>query len=245
MNRRLFRRSVRLLMPDRPGVLAEVTSVLAAADIDILRLEVWPEDQDRVYDDLTLEASDPETISGALRNLRGRGFDVATLPDHWWLRDWASEVFDAIDAIDAAADLMAELDIVLDVACRLANTSHAALVARVAGGGAVGHRMDALARAFDPTWITWSGHAHLVADVEESVMENRTGPAQSLEPIDAVSGLAVEIPGPTAASATLAVVGVRPSFLPAEVTRIERYAALVGRMHPVEPILTAVGPDVT
>lgn len=52
-------------------------------------------------------------------------------------------------------------------------------------------------------------------------------------------GLAVEIPGPTAASAVLAVVGIRPPFVTAEVTRIERYAALVGRLHPIEPVLVA------
>ncbi|CAN5900909.1 hypothetical protein BH23ACT5_BH23ACT5_12150 [soil metagenome] len=61
--------------------------------------------------------------------------------------------------------------------------------------------------------------------------------ASILEPVDGVHGLAVEIPGPTAASAVLAVVGIRPQFLASEVARIERL--LVGRLHPLEPVLSA------
>ncbi len=68
----------------------------------------------------------------------------------------------------------------------------------------------------------------------------RPGPPGSLEPIDRVHGLAVEIPGPTAASAVLGVVGVRPPFLAAEVTRLEHFASLVGRLHPIEPVLAAM-----
>ncbi len=237
------RRSVRLLIPDRPGTLAEVTAALAEREIDIVRLEVWPEGEERVYDDLTLEAPHPEPISGALRELRGRGYEVATLPDHWWLRDWASEVFDALDALDAAADRTAELDIILDAARRLANTSHALMVSRIPGGEPLGHRVDELARAFDPGWIRWKGHPHLIAEVETSILEGRTGPVELLEPVDAVHGLAVEVPGPTAASAVLAVVGVRPPFLGAETTRIERYGSVVGRLHPVEPILGVAGTE--
>lgn len=36
------RRSIRLVVPDEPGALAEVTSILAGEGIDIVRLEVWP-----------------------------------------------------------------------------------------------------------------------------------------------------------------------------------------------------------
>ncbi len=235
------RRSVRLLMPDRPGALAEVSSVLAERQIDIVRLEVWPVDEGGVYDDLTLEAADPEHISLALRDLRGRGYEAATLPDHWWLRDWANEVFDAVEALDAANGWAEELDVILDAARRLANTSHAVLVSRVPGREPVGHRVEEISRSFDPAWIAWSGRPDLVAEMKTSIAEGRTGAVESLEPVDAVRGLAVEIPGPTAASAVLAVVGVRPPFLSAEATRIERFAALAGRLHPVEPILSVAG----
>jgi hypothetical protein len=233
------RRSIRLVVPDRPGALAEITAILADAAIDIVRLEVWPGTDEVVYDDLTLETPTPGRIDGAVRELRAHGYETVTLPEHWWLRDWANEVFEAIEALEGARTRSEELDAVLDAAARLANVSHAAVVSAPAGGRRVGHRVDRLAGAFEPAWIRWGGELRAVATVEQTMRDVTEGIASTLEPVDAVHGLAVEIPGPTAASAVLAVVGVRPPFVAAEVARIQRYASLVGRLHPVEPVLAA------
>lgn len=231
------RRSIRLTMPDRPGALADVTAVLAGLDIDIVRLEVWPGDEEAVHDDLTLESANLDEIHQAVRDLRGRGFTVSTLPDHWWLRDWAHEVFEAVQALDVAASQTEELDIVLDAACRLANTSHSVVVNDAPGGEPSGYRVERLSHDFDPGWITWTGPDHAVSGIQTMLGPVRPDRVDRLAPVDAVHGLAVEIPGMTAAGAYLGVVGVRPPFLPAETTRVERYAALVGRLHPVERAL--------
>lgn len=233
------RRSLRLVVPDRPGSLAEVTAILADRGIDIVRLEVWPGTDRIAYDDITIQADSAEAIDLAVRELRSHGYDTVTLPEHWWLRDWAAEVFSAIDRLERSTTRSEELDTVVDTAARLANTSHAMISSAPAGGRRANHRMSDLVSAFDVGWIAWGGNERAVGAAVSAMAEASSGPPGRLEPIDAVHGLAVDIPGPTAASAVLAVVGVRPPFLPAEVARIDRYASLVGRLHPVEPVLAA------
>lgn len=238
MQERTYTRSIRLELPNRPGALAEATAILAAWEVDIVRLEVWPEGH-VVYDDLTLAAAGPEFISRAVRKLRGSGFEAATLPDDWWLRDWAREVFDAVEGLESAGSPEAELDVVLDVACRLANTSHSGLVAEFPGSEPVGRRIGDLARDFDSSWIRWAGPPDLVSTVERVILEHRTGPPEKLKPVDPVNGLATEVAGATATPTILVVVGTRAPFLAAEQSRVERFGRLVGRLQSLEPGLTA------
>lgn len=240
------RRSIRLAVPDRPGALAEVTSVLADHRVDIVRLEVWPADEDgagdqpTAHDDISLAAAEPGQIDGAIRQLRDLGFETLTLPENWWLRDWAVEVFNAVARLDASPELSRQLDAVVEIASRLANTGHAAVIADPPGGRRSHHGLVPMAAELDPTWIQWAGDERMVTRFLSAFADAANGPTSSLRPVDSVHGLAVEIPGPTAASAVLGVVGMRPPFLTAEVTRLEHFASLVGRLHPIEPVLAAM-----
>lgn len=150
----------------------------------------------------------------------------------------ANEVFEAIESLNRATTRAEELDTVVGAASRLANTSHGVIVSAPAGALRAAHRMEDPATTFEPHWITWKGSQRCVSAVETAMADVGVDHPSILEPVDAVHGLAVEIPGPTAASAVLAVVGVRPPFLASEVARIERFASLVGRLHPLEPVLS-------
>lgn len=169
-------RSIRLVVPDRPGALAEITAILADGGIDIVRLEVWPGSDGVAYDDVTLEAGDAARIDTAVRELRAHGYETVTLPDHWWLRDWANEVFEAIETLETATTRTEELDAVLDAASRLANVSHAAVVSAPAGGRRVGHRIDGLTADFEPGWIHWTGGMRAVATIDETMREMAADP---------------------------------------------------------------------
>lgn len=243
---RPIHRSVRLGVPDRPGALAEVTSVLADHNVDIVRLEVWPADRTKrdtrptAHDDISLAAAEPAHIDGAIRELRSLGFETLTLPESWWLRDWAVEVFNAIELLDAASEPALQVDAVVEIASRLANTTHAAVIADPPGRPRSEHRLTEMVAVFDLGWIRWTGQDRVLARFRAAFADAADGPVRSLRPIDAIHGLAVEIPGPTAASAVLGVAGVRPPFLSAEVTRLEHFASLVGRLHPIEPALSGL-----
>lgn len=59
-------RSIRVVLPDRPGALAAIATALAAHRVDIVRLEVVSHEGTAAVDDLLLEADSAEAIGSAI-----------------------------------------------------------------------------------------------------------------------------------------------------------------------------------
>ncbi len=229
-------RSVRIRLADRPGALAEVTRLLADNGIDIVRLEVWSDGDGTAWDDITLAAPDAAVLESGIGALAAVTLEAEPLPDYWSLRDWAEEIFAALDTVDGASSSQEELDAVLDAACRLTNTSHAVLVTQEgAGHDAALARWDRLhrtARDLDLSRIRWIGEEDAVAAVTRAFEGALPQGAEPAGPGDTsrVNGLVVALSTRSHGEGILAVLGHRPAFIPTEVQRLERFGRLVARL---------------
>lgn len=229
-------RSVRIRLADRPGALAEVTRLLADNGIDIVRLEVWSDGDGTAWDDITLAAPDTAVLESGIGALAAVTLEAEQLPDYWALRDWAEEIFAALDTVDSASSAQEELDAVLDAACRLTNTSHAVLVTQEgAGHDAALARWDRLHRTasdLDLSRIRWTGDADAVAAMSralEGAVPEGAEPTGNGEG-SRVNGLVVGLSTRSHGEGVLAVLGSRPAFIPTEIQRLERFGRLVARL---------------
>ncbi len=230
-------RSVRIRLADRPGALAEVTRLLADHTIDIVRLEVWSDGDGTAWDDITLAAPEQAVLDAGIGALASVTMEAEVLPGYWSLRDWAEEIFTALDTVDGAASPREELDAVLDAACRLTNTSHAVLVtqqgARHDAALARWDRLHRTATDLDVSRIRWTGDEVAVAAVSralEGAQNPESEPAGNGGGTGKVNGLVVGLSTRSHGEGVLAVLGRRPSFIPSEVQRLERFGRLVARL---------------
>jgi hypothetical protein len=234
------RTALRLRIADVPGSLAEVAAGFAGHGIDIVRLEVIPDDGTTVLDDVEVTAPDPDAIVAAVDELRRLGVDVLVLPSSWSVRDWVSEVFDAIEALERASSADDELEALLGAANRHANTSQAVLLTE-AGDGDAGRALarwralEAMAAAHPAGSTRWWGASDAVARVGQALAATASSSPAGAAP--GLSGLAIACD--PAASTILAVAGDRPPFAPAEVARIDRFARLAVRLADFDLVATS------
>ncbi len=224
-----YHRSIRVRLADRPGNLQHVTEVVAAAGVNIVRVEVVSAIGDDVWDDLELAASSESALDTAMATLRRAGFEVVRLPPDWTIRDWAFEVLEALEALAACRSSAVAQQVFADAAAALTRTQRGFVLMDQPSPNVLASRerwvlLRDAAMTFDPEDVDWSGSPEATAAVREAMAPLRgNGEGGAVPSVPAV-GAAVRCPIPGRSSAWLAVVGQRPPFLEPELARLEAFA---------------------
>ncbi len=221
------RRSIRVRLADRPGSLHGLTSIVSAAGVNIVRLEIVSFDQADVWDDIEMAAPSAEQLDTAVKALRETGLPVIGLPTAWVIRDWAVEVLRTLEGLAECRDVRNALERFAAATATLTQTNCAIVLMepQPPNPELAASRWELLQHAaiqFDPDSVSWSGEPGAVK-VVVAAMRAARGDSGGSELTGAV-GAVVRIPAPGGRPATLAVVGQRPRFLPTEVSRLELYA---------------------
>jgi ACT domain-containing protein len=221
------RRSIRVRLADRPGSLHRLTKVVADAGVNIIRLEIVSLEQAEVWDDIELSASSHDRLDTVIRSLRDSGLTVIGLPASWVIRDWAVEVLRTLEGLADSTDVLDALRRFAKATAALTQTVHAFVLMEPQPPipELAMSRWELLRQAateFDPDIVEWTGEPGLVKLVAAAMRAARGDDGDATEP--GAVGAAVRIPSPGGRPATLAVVGHRPRFLPAETSRLELFA---------------------
>lgn len=233
------RRSLRVRLVDLPGSLRELTYLVAAEGVNIVRLEVVSWEQADVWDDLELTADTEEQLDAVVSSLEARGLAVIGLPPAWALRDWATDVLHALEAIGRCETEGEAVEAFTSTAAALANVQHAfVLMDPIYADALVAETRWSLiseaAAVFDPETVEWSGSS-VGSRIVVSAM--RAARAELKAPVDhpaPVVGAVIPIPVSARRPANLVVLGRRPPFLSPEMARLTMFSQVAA------PHLTAV-----
>jgi hypothetical protein len=233
------RRSLRVRLVDLPGSLHELTALVAAEGVNIVRLEVVSWEQSDVWDDLELTADSEEQLDAVVSSLKSRGLSVIGLPAAWSIRDWATDVLHALETIGRCETEGEAVEAFAATAAALANVGHAFVLMEPAYADAAAAEtrwrlISDAAAVFDPDDIEWSGSS-VGSRIVVSAM--RTARAELASPVHRpgpVVGAVIPVPVSTRRPAHLAVLGRRPLFLGPELGRLTMFAQVAA------PHLTAV-----
>lgn len=228
---RLHRRTIRVRLADLPGSLHRLTGLVAAAGVNIVRLEIVSRESPEVWDDIELTAADEGPLDEVVASLRDSGLDVIGLPSSWAIRDWAVDVLHALEQLSEAEHPGAAVDRFAATAAGLANVEHAFVLMEPAGpdAAAAEERWRLIREAsspFDPDLVRWSGDSVGVRIVTSAMHAARAEEVEtgSREGVGAV----VRIPIVARRPAHLVVVGHRPPFLAPELARLDLFAQVAG-----------------
>ena len=227
---RIHRRSIRVRLADLPGALHRLTSLVADADVNIVRLEVVSREQPDVWDDIELTGEREEQLDSVVSALKREGVTVIGLPAAWVIRDWAVDVLHALEVLGQSEDGRSAIDRFAATASALVNVEHAFVLMEPPrpDAGAAGARWNLIekaAAAFDPEWVKWSGDSVGTRIVISAMRAARAEDHRAwvYQPQQAV-GAVVPIPIAARRPAHLVVVGRRPMFLAPELSRLELFA---------------------
>ena len=228
---RLHHRTIRVRLDDLPGSLHGLTGLVAAAGVNIVRLEVVSRESPEVWDDIELAAANEEQIDVVVTSLRERGLDVIGLPAAWAIRDWAVDVLHALERLGEAEHPDVAVDRFARTAATLANAEHAFVLMEPAGPDAVAAEarwglIQEAVSSFDPDSIRWSGDSVGVRIVRSAMYAARAE-AAVLGDREGVGAL-IWIPIAARRPAHLVVVGHRPPFLAPELARLDLFAQVAG-----------------
>lgn len=232
------RRSLRVRLADLPGSLHELTSLVAAEGVNITRLEVVSVEQEDVWDDLELTAETEDQLDAVVAALRTRGLPMIGLPPAWAIRDWATDVLLALEAIGNCASEGEAVEAFVGTAAALANVEHAFILMEAAHPDAEAAEtrwrlISDAAAVFDPDEIEWSGRS-MGSRIVVSAM--RAARSEIATPVDlpGVVGAVLPVPVSSRRPGHLVVLGRRPQFLGPELARLTMFAQVAA------PHLTAV-----
>lgn len=217
-------------LADLPGTLHRLTSLVADAHVNIVRLEVVSREQPDVWDDIELTGEREEQLDSVVSALKREGVTVIGLPAAWAIRDWAVDVLHALEVLGQAEDGRSAIDQFAATASALANVSHAFVLMEptrpdAAAAGARWNLIEQAALAFDPEQVKWSGDSvgtRIVISAMRAARAEDRG-TRVCQPQEAV-GAVVRIPIAARRPAHLVVVGRRPMFLAPELSRLELFA---------------------
>jgi hypothetical protein len=223
------RRSIRVRLADLPGTLHELTSLVAAAGVNIVRLEVVSREQPDVWDDIELTADSEDRLDQVVADLKGHGLGVIGLPPAWAIRDWAVDVLHALETFGQCDDERQAVQLFTETAAALANVDHAFVLMEPRQPDAVAAEarwalIQRTAASFDPDRVKWSGDSvgtRIVMSAMKAARGDRFDVAD--QPSEAV-GAVVGIPISTKRPAHLVVIGRRPVFLAPELSRLQLFS---------------------
>ena len=223
------RRSIRVRLADRPGSLHRLTSIVAGAGVNIVRLEIASSEQADVWDDIEMAAGSPEQLDSVVKALKASGLTIIGLPGSWVIRDWAVEVLRTLEVLADCSDVVSALEKFALATVALTQTRHAFVLMepQPPNPALATARWELLGRAanwFDPDTISWSGDSGAVRIVTAAMRAARGDFADVAVTSRGAVGAVVRIPAPGGRPASLAVVGHRPRLLPTEVNRLELFA---------------------
>lgn len=224
----LHRRSIRVRLVDLPGALHEMTSLLAAAGVNIVRLEVVSREQSDVWDDVEITADSEEQLESAIRSMTSMGLTVIGLPRAWTIRDWAVDVLHALERLGEAPDPKRAVREFAETAATLANVDHTFVLMQPAwpDAAAAEARWEMIRDAafrYDPDSIRWAGDSdgsRIVASAMKAARAEDAADTTSREAVGAV----VPIPDQSGRPAHLVAIGQRPMFLAPELNRLKLFA---------------------
>jgi hypothetical protein len=225
------RRTIRVRLADLPGSLHRLTGLVAAAGVNIIRLEVVSRESPEVWDDIELTAASEGELDAVVTSLKEHGLDVIGLPAAWAIRDWAVDVLHALERLGEAEGPGDAVDRFAQTAATLANAEHAFVLMEPARPDAAAAEarwglIQAAASAFDPDSIRWSGDSVGVRIVMSAMHAAR---AEEGDPVGREGvGAVIRIPIAARRPAHLVVVGLRPPFLAPELARLELFAQVAG-----------------
>lgn len=225
-----LRRSIRVRLPDRPGALAELAGLMAAEEVNLVRLEVVSRDEGEVWDDFEVASSSDDRLAALIRSMRATGYEVVGLPRNWPIRDWALEVVETMAEI-IEMDETAELEERLLTSLRkVAKSDHALFLSDDPDGGvpAAVSRWEALEEVssqVDAHHISWSGDAEAI-EAAAVALRSTGSPPPSRSPRNRIGGAAFLL-GSTPRRGVVAAVGGRPPFLRAETEKLRRFLAIL------------------
>jgi hypothetical protein len=238
----IHRRSIRVRLADLPGALHQLTSLVADAGVNIVRLEVVSREHPEVWDDIELTAENEEQLDDVVALLKESGVTVIGLPRAWAIRDWAVDVLHSLETLGRAAEGSSTVDQFADTAASLANVEHAFVLMEPAQPDAAAAEarwrlIQEAAEAFDPDKIKWSGDA-AGSRIVISAMRAARSDAVPRRPDDLADGVGavVRIPMSARRPAHLVVVGRRPAFLAPELSRLELFAQVAAPHLWVAPV---------
>jgi hypothetical protein len=220
---------MRVRLADRPGSLHRLTSIVADAEVNIVRLEIVSWEAADVWDDIELAASRPEQLDAVIKAFRGSGVTVISLPGSWVIRDWAVEVLRALELLADCPDPRSALRVFAETTVALTQTRHAVVLMepQPPNSEAATTRWELLRSAaaeVDPSMVTWSGDHGGVKVVTAAMRAARADTGAGALTGEGVVGAVARIPSPGGRPACLAVLGQRPPFLATEVRRLELFA---------------------
>lgn len=215
-------------LADLPGTLHELTALVAARDVNIVRLEVVSREQPDVWDDVELTADTEGQLDAVVASLKDYGLDVIGLPPAWAIRDWATEVLHALEQIGRGEDEGAAVETFAATASGLANVANAFVLMEPTHPDAAAAEtrwsmIQETAAMFDPDRIQWAGDSNGTPIVISAMHAARNEIVAPAVPDGAV-GAVVDIPVSTRRPAHLVVVGRRPVFLAPELARLSMFA---------------------
>lgn len=224
----IHRRSIRVRLDDLPGALHQLTSLVADAGVNIVRLEVVSREQADVWDDVELTAESEDRLDSVIRSLKDLGLTVIGLPPAWAIRDWAVDVLHALEVLGDADEPSEAVNHFAATAAALTNVDHAFVLMEpvrpdAAAAEARWDLIQAAAAVFDPEMIKWSGDSVGTRIVISAMKAARSEVPATGHPGDGV-GAVVRIPMSSRRPAHLVVVGHRPVFLAPELSRLEMFA---------------------
>lgn len=220
---------MRVRLADLPGALHELTALVAAQGVNIIRLEIVSRDQPDVWDDVELTAETEEQLDRVVSALKALGLTVIGLPAAWAIRDWATDVLHALEMIGDSDGESQAVEIFASTSAALANVEHAFVLMEPRRPDAVAAearwaQVQRTAAVFDPDRVNWYGD-EMGTRIVVSAM--RTAHRERAEPVTGdiqAVGAVVEVPMSTRRPAHLVVVGQRPIFLAPELARLEMFA---------------------
>jgi hypothetical protein len=223
------RRSIRVRLADRPGSLHLLTSIVAEAGVNIVRLEIVSAVHADVWDDIEMAAGSPEQLDSVVKALKASGLTIIGLPGSWVIRDWAVEVLRTLEVMADCSDVCSALERFARATVALTQTSHAFVLMEPqpptpALATARWELLRSAASEFDPDTVSWSGDQGVVKTVTAAMRAARGCVTDIAETNTVAVGAVVRIPAPGGRPAILAVVGHRPRFLTTEVNRLELFA---------------------
>lgn len=236
----LHRRSIRIRLVDLPGALHEMTSLLAGAGVNIVRLEVVSREESDVWDDVELTADSEEQLEGAIRSMKDMGLTVVGLPPAWTLRDWAVDILHSLERMGRAGDRTSAVRQFADTAATLVNVDHAFVLMQpeqpdAAVAEARWEMIRDAASAYDPDSIRWAAGSKGTPIVVSALKAARAEDAADKPSREAV-GAVVPIQNQTERPAYLVAVGQRPMLLAPEFNRLKMFAQVAAPHLRVAPV---------
>ncbi|HKX75598.1 MAG TPA: ACT domain-containing protein [Acidimicrobiia bacterium] len=216
----MFETAIRVRLPDRPGALARVASVIAAHGVNITRFEIAAWAAGTVWDHFQLAAGSVEQLGEVVSTLRREGYKVLSLPDRWTIRDWGLDALRGLEKVASSSPETVQTEI-LAALTSLAHCTHGLLLSDRVESFDVG--LEEAASAFDLSTIRWFGDGAAITPVVNALAKY---PAEAA-PGGSSSGVAMVVGGGRP-GLIAAAIGRRPSFLEAEVDRVRSWLAVAG-----------------